>query len=244
VARFLAFYSIISIIAFGTSSVVLAQIDAEESYDDEARGLFLAGRAAFDAGRFEEALTHFERAYDLSQRPGLLFNIGHTAERLRRDDRAIEAFTAYLEAVPNADNRTAIEARLRLLEEARETHAEPDAEAEAEAETGPAEPSEPDSGSSAARWALGVSGGAVAVGGVVALVLAASAASTVDDAQDGTPWTELEGDYDRARRARRAGAILLGVGATLAVVGVVLPRGEREVEVGFGLGGASVRGTF
>jgi hypothetical protein len=42
--------------------------------DQQARVHFRAGRGLYDAGRFEQAAQEFEQAYQLSQRPELLFN--------------------------------------------------------------------------------------------------------------------------------------------------------------------------
>lgn len=70
---------------------------------------------AMENGRYEEALEAFERAYRLSDRPGLLFNIGSVAERLRRDGEAISAYERYLERVPDAPNRKDVERRIALL---------------------------------------------------------------------------------------------------------------------------------
>src|SRR5690349_4495104 len=75
------------------------------SVDDEARSLFDAGRTAYDAGRFESALRYFEDAYNLSHRAALLFNIASSADRLQRNDRALEAYRAYIAAEPEATNR-------------------------------------------------------------------------------------------------------------------------------------------
>lgn len=86
--------------------------------DEEARSLFHAGRAAMSEGRYEDALGYFERAYELSPRAALLFNIGAVAERLRRDRDALEAYRAYLAAAPEAENRLEVERRIALLEEA------------------------------------------------------------------------------------------------------------------------------
>jgi len=83
--------------------------------DDQARALYEAGRIAFDAGRFDQALEHFEQSYELSERPALLYNIGTTADRLRRNEDALEAFEAYLEAMPEASNRASVEARISVL---------------------------------------------------------------------------------------------------------------------------------
>lgn len=100
------------------SSALAQDGTAQSGLDAEARSLFEAGRTAFAAGRFEAALARFQEAYELSQRPALLYNIGTAADRLRRDAQALEAFRAYLAAVPDAANRDEVESRIRVLEEA------------------------------------------------------------------------------------------------------------------------------
>lgn len=90
----------------------------ESASDREARSRFAAGQEAFAAGNYERALEDFEQAYTLSQRSGLLYNIAVTADRMRRDARALEAFRAYLAAEPDTDRRTEVEARIAFLEDA------------------------------------------------------------------------------------------------------------------------------
>ncbi len=87
--------------------------------EQEARRYFLAGREAYQEGRYESALEHFEKSYELSGRPALLWNIATAADRLRRTDRAIEAFELFLAAKPDSDLRPQVEARLRVLREER-----------------------------------------------------------------------------------------------------------------------------
>lgn len=86
--------------------------------DDEAYSLFAAGEQAFASGSYERALDYFEQAYALSARPGLLYNIAITADRMRRDARALEAFRAYLAAEPDTDLRAQVQARIAFLERA------------------------------------------------------------------------------------------------------------------------------
>jgi tetratricopeptide (TPR) repeat protein len=83
----------------------------------EARALFSAAVAAYDAGRYEDALDSFERAYARSGRAELLFNVGQCLDRLRRDEEAVDAFERFLAAMPNAENRAQVEARIRALRE-------------------------------------------------------------------------------------------------------------------------------
>lgn len=83
--------------------------------EEEARALFSAGRVAFEQGHLDRALEHFQRAYELSPQPGLLFNIGNTYDRLREDELAIEHLERYLEALPEAENAEFVRARIEVL---------------------------------------------------------------------------------------------------------------------------------
>lgn len=87
--------------------------------DKAARGLFEAGSVAFEEGRYEEALDHFTKAYELSpNRHLLLYNIGSSFDRLRRDREALTNFEKYLQLNPTAQNRAAVEARVKVLRDA------------------------------------------------------------------------------------------------------------------------------
>ena len=86
--------------------------------DEQGRQLYMAGAAAFEEGRFFDALDYFQTSYQLTQRPELLFNIGQTADRLWLDELAIESFQGYLGALPDAPNREPVLERLRILREA------------------------------------------------------------------------------------------------------------------------------
>jgi len=98
------------------------------SSDPAARAAFEAGRLAYDHGRFADALSQFELAFELSHHPKLLFNVARAAESDGRSERALTAYTAYLQALPDADNRDFVEARmqrLRAAEGGSETQAAP-----------------------------------------------------------------------------------------------------------------------
>ncbi len=90
---------------------------ASAARDAEGRGLFEAGRAAFADGRYEDALDYFDRAYALTHRPELLYNIGSANDRLRRDAAALVAFEEYVRVLPTAANVREVEARMRVLRE-------------------------------------------------------------------------------------------------------------------------------
>jgi tetratricopeptide (TPR) repeat protein len=107
-----------AVIASGLAGGTARAQGSEERVDEEARSLFHAGESAFSQGRYEAALEHFQAAYELSPRPELLFNIGNTAERLRREEEALEAYRRYLAAQPDAENRAQVEARIQIIENA------------------------------------------------------------------------------------------------------------------------------
>ena len=235
---------------------------------EEAHGLFDAGRAAFSAGRYEDALGYFERSYTITGAPELLYNIAHTAERIRHDERALEAFEQYLEARPDSEERESIEARIANLRRAiaeraalrgaaddgageqgaGEQGADPDDADEGE----PSEPT-PDpepSGGSPAGWIVLGAGGAVAISGAILLGLAAAAASDVSGASPGTPWSDVRDAYANADTFGIAGGVLLGVGALAMAAGLVwgiveLPNEQgATVDVAIGPGQVTLRGRF
>jgi tetratricopeptide (TPR) repeat protein len=178
--------------AAGTSTEPSADSAVQADQDREARFLFEAGRTAYDAGRYKEALGHFQRAYDLSQRPQLLYNVGQAADRLRQDEVALDAFERYLSALPAAANRPAVEERIKVL---REVLAEHEAAADAKAAPTPAQTAqaaptlaEHDAAGGPAggegprdqdddllsKWWLWAAAGGVAAGVVVAILIASS----------------------------------------------------------------------
>lgn len=210
-----------------------------EGTDDEARGLFQAGSVAYEQGRFENALAYFRQAYALSGRAVLLYNIAMAAERLRRDDEALEAFRAYLEATPDAPQRASIEARIAVIEQA---HAAP-----ASLDTASAPPpSEPDV---AGPLGLMVGGGIAGVGFAIVLGLAAADVAAVEGAPRGATWASVEEAYERSRPLSIAGAVGLGLAVVTAAAGAVWlalqPSPSRpSVAIGLGPGALSLRGSW
>lgn len=204
---------------------VRAQVD---SADEEARNLYEAGEEAFGAARYEAALEHFRASYALSHRPELLYNIGITADRLGRNDEALEAFRGYLasDAVDEA-RRPDVEARVAALEHAATVpRAEPD-------------PTTP--------IVLLVTGGALVVLSGVLIGVGITENQIVQGAPLGASWADYAGHQDTATGLLWSGGIAagLGVGLVLAgVVGLVLPAPPTEVAMSIGPGVLSLRGRF
>lgn len=72
-------------------------------------------RAALAQGRIEDAFPLMRRAAEGSQTPTDWRELAEIADRLRLDDAALAAYATYLERAPQADDRAAIEGRIRVL---------------------------------------------------------------------------------------------------------------------------------
>ncbi|MFW2386791.1 MAG: tetratricopeptide repeat protein [Polyangiales bacterium] len=103
-----------AVLLFGLAPATLVSAQSV-SDDDAAREYFKAGRAAFDRADYESALTYFRHAYRTSGREALLYNIGVAADRLRRDQEALEAFERYLDTTENPTRETEVRKRLEAL---------------------------------------------------------------------------------------------------------------------------------
>jgi tetratricopeptide (TPR) repeat protein len=90
--------------------------------DAQARQHFNVGNSLFQAGRFSEAVREFQRAFELSQRPELQYNIYVSARDAGDVRTAAAALRSYLAAMPSAmppgvPPRLQLEARLQSLEQ-------------------------------------------------------------------------------------------------------------------------------
>lgn len=225
-ARRVAWWAGLLFAAWMTLGSGIPSTASAQGSDEEARALYSAGEIAYNEGRFQSALDYFQRAYELSSRPALLFNIGSAAERVRQDDVALAAFERYLAEMPEAPNRPAVEARIQILRTAiaeREAREATQQTTEAETQEQATESGESsDSGGSVAPWILVGAGGAVVALGAVFVGLGYKDAGSVEDAPAGSDWSSVSGAYDRAPRRQGIGFALVGVGVAAAVTGIVL----------------------
>jgi tetratricopeptide (TPR) repeat protein len=83
-----------------------------------AKEAFFAGKAAYDAKRFDEALEQFKRCYTLGGQPALLYNIASTLQNLNRPGEAADALREYLSVRKNDADRPEIENRIASLDRA------------------------------------------------------------------------------------------------------------------------------
>lgn len=81
-----------------------------------AKKRYEAGERDFIAGRYWQAAKSFEEAYGLSRRGDLLFNAARAYDRGEYGVRAIEAYQAYIDAVPDATDKVQIQKRIVELQ--------------------------------------------------------------------------------------------------------------------------------
>jgi tetratricopeptide (TPR) repeat protein len=219
-----------------------APVRGQETPDDAAaREYFERGRTAFDQADYEGALVYFRHAYRLSRRSELQYNIGVAADRLQRDEEALEAFERYLEESENPEREAEVRERIHAL---RQSISQREATERALAEATSRQPT-PSDGARFPTSAIAGSSALAAVG--VAGVLAMG----VGLARDGTCKGEVDGTCVTERSATGWTWVYGGIGAaalagSAAWLGISARRGRtvRRAQVSVWAGGLAVRGAF
>lgn len=109
-------------IAASGGATALAQPDGGSSGDNkdaEARKLYRQAEGDYAAGRYEEAAAKFTRAYELSDRAALLFNVANAYERMGEYRKAADNLRLYLKS-PKVKDVVSVRERIRRLEAALE----------------------------------------------------------------------------------------------------------------------------
>lgn len=221
----------------------------------EAQRQFELGVADYEAGRLEDALVRISRAYALSGAPELLYNLGTVHERLRDDAEALDAYEAYLRALPDCEDREGVEARVRALSATMERETSEASTDDAAPVVVPMPPGAevpaasvaPSASADPAPWILTGSGLAVAAAGGALVAVAALDASTV---MTTTSYREAESARERSPIESGIGLGAIGVGVVMAVAGIawgVVASSDPQaasVEVAIGPGSIGVRGSF
>ena len=99
-----------------SESMARATTKDEDMTDLQARSHFRLGREYYQLGRFPEAAREFEVAYGLSGRAALLYNVYISYRDALDTPKAAAALRGYLAAVPEAQDRENLTARLAALE--------------------------------------------------------------------------------------------------------------------------------
>ncbi len=195
--------------------------------DERAKAHFRVGTSLYEAGRFNEAAEEWQKAFELSQRSELLYNV-YVAYRdaATSNDKAIGALRRYLElGTIEATRRLQLEARLRAMEEAQAQatqNAAPVAEpapvaSESPAPTTAANSTQAASPSNVGPIVLMASGGALLIASVITGVMANGVES---DLEDKCPDNLCPADVD-LEGERSKGNTLIALNAITGVAGVL-----------------------
>lgn len=227
--------ALVAALSFGFGGAAArAQVDEQDELAREAHEL---GTRAGEDGRWRDAVRYYERSYELSARPTLLFELGVAHEHLGDRVAAVEHFERFLRELPEAENRAEVEARIGVL---RSTS---DAERPGRV---PVPSAGPSSEGSALPWVMVGLGAANAGVGVAFLIAGRRASQRVEGTSPGTRyWDEVADDAHSARSFSILGGVLLGVGLAIVPVALALrARWSSGVEVGLAPDGLQVRGRF
>jgi tetratricopeptide (TPR) repeat protein len=98
--------------AGGGRAVAAPTVDPAAARRDEAKAAFGRGNAAYNLGKYADAIAEFERAYALSRLPEILFNLGQcyrkqweTDQRSELGRRALHYYEAVIREAPSAKVR-------------------------------------------------------------------------------------------------------------------------------------------
>src|SRR6185295_18265595 len=112
--------------------VALALFCASVGHADnlaEAKAHFQRATNLYDLQRYLEAAHEYEAAFELKDRPEILFNIGQAYRLAGENQKAAGAFRSYLRRLPHAENRADVEARIadlqRLVDEQKKSQEAP-----------------------------------------------------------------------------------------------------------------------
>jgi tetratricopeptide (TPR) repeat protein len=227
----------------------VAGVASAQSPRAVAEQLYVRGQAAYDRKDFDGALAAWQRSYELSREPGLLFNVAQ-AFRLRGRDGdcslATEHYRKFIALDPASPQRAAAAGFITSLEScaARELVASRRARLGPAAESGeparvPGKPTPP-AGASATPASAGearspgrgqqITGFGVAGGGLALVAtgvyFGARAAKLADEVTArcamGCTWTEVANTDQRGRTAATLAWVGYGLGAAAVIGGGVL----------------------
>jgi tetratricopeptide (TPR) repeat protein len=167
---------------------------AAAASQDEAKAIFAEAQKAYQLGRFEEAIAKYERVFEITSHPSLLFNLAQCHRQLSNYERAAFFYERYLATakapIPNeqlarelltemtqkrdekaAADKAAAEAKAKAEAEAQAERARQEAEAKRLME----KPPEVKPVTQQAWFWVVVGGAAVVVAGTVTAVAVATA---------------------------------------------------------------------
>ncbi len=227
---------------------------ADPEADREARDLYNAGTAAFQDGRFEDALQRWQDAFELSARPELLYNIATALDRLGRMSEAADYYERFLQERPDAANENYVRSRIEVIrnlsagEESEDVGPAPEP---LEDSTMPEAEMPTTSGANLLGPVLLFSvAGATAIVGLVTGLLANDKYQSLEEScPDHRCSPELAGEGDSLRTLTTVTDVMFGLAIAAAAAGLVwtlvtLGEDDDEVDLACGLTGCVARTRF
>jgi hypothetical protein len=101
--------------AVALAGATMADPVAAACTSETASTLYARARQAFEAKRYDESVTLLHIAYDCDPNPVYLGNIARAYEEAGRQNDALDAWRAYLNATTDERERAQIEARIAIL---------------------------------------------------------------------------------------------------------------------------------
>jgi tetratricopeptide (TPR) repeat protein len=225
-----------------------ADASASAANRENALALSRASSKAYEEGRFQDAVDLLLEAYSRQQEPVILFNLARAYEGLGDLQKAVDAYTRYLDRAPDASDRRSIEQRIATLskqiddrkaleqqrdeERARAEHARQAAE---EAQKRAAREEEARRG--AGPWPWIVAGTGLAGVGV-GVALGAVSHGRYEDAVSDVYKGPAQSDYSAAQTYATGANVAFVAGGVLAAAGVAwllvdrLTRHDRAAATG------------
>jgi tetratricopeptide (TPR) repeat protein len=224
--------------------IVLVMLAAPLAHaESEAERLYNQGQQAYEALRYDDALTAWEKSYALSKLPALVFNIAQ-AQRVRGRPgdctKATASYRRFIALAPKSNERPQAEGFIAELAPCVEQEAKPQPAAPVvppptavmpPAMTGtppaqqpmPISEGNPGRGKRFAGYAVGGAGVVLALTGVYFGAKARRLGDEVsDECRDGCDWNLVKDKDAEGKSAETTQYILYGVGAAAIVAGGVL----------------------
>jgi tetratricopeptide (TPR) repeat protein len=231
-------------------AVTAAQADPEQSDRERALSLFQESADHYRVGRFGVAAELLREAYDLHPEPLLLYNLGRALDGMGEFQEAIQAYRDYVEAVPDAEDRGAVERRIETLQTYLDSGSGGDTPPPPEGAPGATGPTYADSGPSPVPFVIaGVGAAGVGIGVVLGLMAQSRHDDAVAENVHVTAAEKAEEADNLAAGANIAfvaGGILLAVGVAWGVLELTGGGGgeQESLALELGPGNVGLRGTF
>lgn len=101
---------------FFVAAFLVAAAPPTKEQQAEAKTHFDEAQKQYKLGRFEEAFTEYQRAYELAPFADLLFNMGQCRRNLKDYERALFFFKSYMREAPRAEDRDRVNQLITELE--------------------------------------------------------------------------------------------------------------------------------